>query len=483
MTAGTTLRKLGAVVLFAVVFLAGALSGLLLHADLPPSRRLVANLVERALEKELRGRFVISGIERLSPWLVRIAKVEIFDPKGALVIRGEGLRARADTLGIVRQLLLHPRRPTLVVEHVRLERVEVRLLPDPRTGDPTLVDTFSLRTPPAPGGSEVRVWLPAIELGRGKLVGRLSFAPKLEADVHDARGAVLASPVGVAVDAPSFSAKIRGLLPSELRAVGSFHQRGTKHFWGTLDGYVGDIQYDSVVRLDGRHLEATVDLPHADPANVRELVRSWPVLSPVTLRATLKGDLPHLHAQVEGTIARSTVRATGDLDLSGEPKARFRVEGAALDARSFLTEAPETSIDLTLLLDIDRNAKGVVVRGDGETKASTVAGVPVPSSKFRGRYDPDGLEVSATLFEEGMPLEGKVSVGPGGTVDVQVHAEPFRLERAPRVQKLVGARGTLELSAEARVAEGKLSGSFSANGKELGLGGFRAGALRATGEV
>jgi len=482
MSATALLRRLGVAALLGVVFLVASLAGVFLHADLPASRRAAAELVERLLGSELRGRFEISEFERISPWVVRARSVEIFDPAGQLVIRGEGLRVRTDVFAILKELLFGDDKVTLVAEHVRLERGLVRLLPDAE-GQPTIVDAFTPRQPGTGGGRVVRVWMPSIELGRGDLQGRLAFAPALDAEVVGARASVLVSAVGVAVDAPSFSAKIRGLLPSELRAVGSFHQRGTSHFWSTLDGYVGDLQYNSVLRLDGRHLEATVDLPYAAPAAVRALVPAWPLVEPVSVRATAKGDLPKLHAEATATVGGATVRATGDLELSGEPRAKLSAEGKGLDLRAFVPEAPETSLSLAATLDLHATPKGLVVEGEGKSEPSLVAGVPVPGSTFKGRYDRQGATGSVKLFEEGMPLDARVTATAGGVVDLDVQAKRFRLENAPRLRDILHARGDLEFSAKARLDKGAISGTFHADGGEVAMGEFRAGTLHATGKV
>jgi len=476
------LRRLAVTACLGVVFLLASLGGVFLHADLPASRRSAAALIEQALGGALLGRFEISEIERISPWSVKVRKVEIYDPAGQLVIRGEGLRVRTDVFAILNELLFGDDKATLVAEHVRLERGLVRLLPD-ANGQPTIALAFTPREPATGGGRVVRVWMPAIELGRGDLEGRLAFAPALDAEVVGARASVLVSAVGVAVDAPSFSAKVRGLLPSELRAVGRFHQRGTSHFWSTLDGFVGDLQYNSVLRLDGRHLDATVDLPQASPAAVRALVPAWPLVEPVSVRATAHGDLPKLHAEATATVGRATVQAVGDLELSGEPRAKLHAEGKELDLRAFVPGAPETSLSLAASLDLRATPNGVVIEGEGKSEPSLVAGVPVPGSTFKGRYNRQGAGGSVTLFEDGMPLDARVDVTAGGVVDLDVHAKRFRLENAPRLRALFAARGELEFSAKARLEKGVLSGTFGADGGALEIGGFRAGTAHATGKV
>jgi hypothetical protein len=474
-------RLLGAVALPLVMVLA-TLGGVLLHLGLGPTRRVAASLVERELNALFQGRFELRGIERLTTRGFRVASFEVYDPKGVRVLRGEGIRARADAWEILSEIFVSTGDVTIVVEHGRAERVAVTLLPG-ADGAPTLAAAFTERRASGRGGRSVRVWMPSLELERGELAGRMSFAPRLEGRVRRARGSVLVAPGGVAVDAPQFSAVLRGLLPGELRAVGSFHQRGTSHFWSTLDGYVGDVQYDSTLRLDGRRLEASVDLPRAEPAAVRALLPSWPLVETVSVHATVVGELPNLRAKGTMSIGDAELEAEGDLELAGDPHAHLTATGKALDLAAAIVGAPRTAIDARAELDIRVTPAGVVVEGDGTTEPTFIAEVPVPASSFHGRYDASGFGGTVLLKEEGVPLDARFRVVPGGAIDLDVHAKRFRVEQAPRLGKWIDARGSLELNAKARIEKGTLSATFVANGQELATGAFRAGGLHADGKV
>jgi hypothetical protein len=474
-------RVLGTLVLPLVLALATVL-GLLLHLGLPPSRRFAAGLVERELNALFHGRFELRGIERLTTRGFRVATFEVYDPAGTRVLRGEGIRGRADAWAILRAIFVDSGDVTIVVEHGRAERVAVSLLPD-ANGTPTLAAAFAMRRPSTPGGRDVRVWMPSLELERGELVGRMAFAPKLEGRVRGARGSVLVSPVGVAVDAPQFSAVIKGLLPGELRAVGSFHQRGTSHFWSTLDGYVGDVQYDSVLRLDGKRLQASVDVPNAEPEAVRALLPSWPLRETASVRAKATGTLPELHVEGSMTIGRAELKAEGELDLEDEPHAELKANGTALDLSAVIDGAPATAIDARAELDIRATPSGIVVEGDGETDPAAIAGVPLPASRFHGRYDATGFAGTVTLEEEGVPLDARFRIHPAGVIELDAHAKRFRVENAPRLMKVLDARGGLELRAKARIEKGVLSATFEADGRELATGSFRAGTLAVDGKV
>ncbi len=466
-----------------VLFVVASVGGLLLHLDLPPSRRLAATITARVLGSELRGSFEVAGIEELSPYGLRVERFDVRDPDGELVLRVQGLRARADLLGILRDALFDSGKLTIVIEHARVERARVLLLPVPGASEPTLAVAFTPRGPSTPGGRPVRVWLPAIELGRGHVSGRLAFAPSLEGRVSGVRGSVLVAPDGVAVDAPQFAASVRGLLAEELRAVGSFHQRGTTHFWSTLDGYVGEVQYNLSARLDGDHLSAKMSVPHAEPEAVRRLLPDWPLLETAAAEVEVVGDLPKLRVQGTAGVSGSRLRVQGDLDLAAGPRAVLAVEGERLDLRAVVADAPATRFDARSTLDLRNTDAGVVLEGEGTSEPTEIEGVPVPGTHFRAHYDKLGLSGVATLFEPGMPLEGTFRVEPSGTADFEAHAARFRVNRVPRVAAIVSARGALELRAKAHLEKGNLAASFSADVRDLVVGPLSGGSARASGTL
>jgi hypothetical protein len=475
-------RRLAGAVVLPIVLGVATLLGVLLHVGLPPSRRVAASLVERELNALFQGRFELRGVERLTTRGFRVATFEVFDPNGTRVLRGEGIRARADAWEILSEIFLDRGDVTIVVEHARAERVLVSLLPDAE-GRPTIANAFAERRPSTGGGRSVRVWMPSLELERGELVGRMSFAPKLEGRVRGARGSVLVAPAGVAVDAPQFSAVIKGLVPGELRAVGSFHQRGVSHFWATLDGYVGDVQYDSVLRLDGRRLQASVDVPNAEPEAVRALLPSWPLTKAVSARAKAVGDLPDLKAEGSMTIGAAELTAEGDLDLEGEPHVHLVASGKRLDVSAIIDGAPVTAIDAQAELDIRGEATGIIVEGEGQTDPAAIAGVPLPASTFQGRYDAKGFGGTVILKEQGVPLEARFRIVPGGAIELDAHAKRFRIEQAPRVKELLQAKGNVELEAKARIEKGRVTASFVLDGREIARGPLTAGGVHADGKV
>lgn len=480
---GGVLRVLGAVAL-ALVFVTASASFTLLHVGLPPGRRVAARALEKLLGRVLSGSFEVGPISELTAWSAVVDRFVARDRKGRVVLEASGVRARADLLGILREILRNDGKTTIVVAYSRVERATVTLAPEAGAGELGLVTAFTPRpAPPKPPGAKpatpVRLWFANAEIGRGAVHAELSGLPKLDGEVSGARGQVLVSPVGVAVDAGQFSATIRGLLAKELRAVGSFHQRGTTHFWSSLDGFAGGLQFDTVARLDGKHLELTLDVPRAEPAAVRALLPSWPVQQPATAHVEAKGDLPKLDATAKATVGAASLAAGGTLEFGSDTRLALTAHGDALDLRALFPDAPATSFSADTTLALDVNERGVTLVADGRTDAAEVARVPVPATSFHATYDATGVAGSAVLHEPGLPLEGTFSWRQG-VFDADVRAARFELARAPRLARVLGATGGLSFRARASVKHAALDATVSGELDGLALGAFSLGHGRIT---
>lgn len=471
-----------------LVFVVASALFTVLHVGLPPGRRVAARALEQLLDHVLSGSFEVGRISELTVWSVVVDRFVARDPAKRVVLDASGIRARADVLAIVRELLKNDGKTTIVVAYSRVERARVTLAPEGGSGELGLAAAFTPR--PTPPSSEpakpIRLWFANAEIGHGEVSSELAGVPKFEGEVSGARGQVLVSPVGVAVDAAQFSATVRGLLAQELRAVGSFHQRGTTHFWSSLDGFVGGVQFDGVARLDGKRLALTLDVPRAEPAAVRALLPAWPLAEPAAAHVEAKGDLPKLDAHARATVGNATLDAGGTLEFEPRVRLALAAHGDAVDLRALFPNAPATSFEVDTELTLGTTAQGVELTADGKTDATEVARIPVPATNFHATYGASGLAGTATLHEPGLPLDGTFSLK-NGVFDADVRAARFELGRAPRVARVLGARGGAAFRAKASVNHDALDATFSGDldGFELGAFSLKHGhvAARASGRV
>jgi translocation and assembly module TamB len=474
-TARGVRRALRALAL-AGVFVVASVVFTALHLALPPGRRVASRALVALLDRTLHGSFEVGRVSELTLWSVAVDRFVVRDPAGRVVLDATGVRGRADVLGILRELLNDDGKKTIVIDYSRVERASVTLAKEPGQSELGLVTAFTPRPgkPTLPGerpATPPRLWFASAEIGRGDVHAELGGLPKLDGEVTGARGQVLVSPVGVAVDAAQFSAVLRGLLAKEVRAVGSFHERGTTHFWSTLDGYAGDLQFDSIARLDGKHLAVRLDVPRGEPAVVRALLPDWPLQQTATAHVEAQGDLPRLAATARGTVGPATLAAGGTLELEPAVRLALAAHGDAIDLRSLFPNVPETSFTSDTELTLATVNHTFELTADGTTDETRVANVPVPGTNFHATYGALGLAGTAELHEPGLPLAGTFSLKEG-TFNGEVRAPHFELARVPRLAKLVGARGGAAFRAKASVNHEVLDASLSVD-----LDGFALGAL------
>jgi len=256
------LRHAGSSVGLFLVFVGGSLLALVLYANLPAGRRVAKYGLQRALQSEFEGRFTIESVEQLSLDGLRARGVTVYDPDGHLVLSVNLISIQADLPGLLRKVLFGTGDLTLRFERARLDRAEVYLLPGRKNNVPTIADAFT-PVPAIPGTSagpskrSVKVWLPAVEVGH--IYGRMALdgVPTLEAELSSVHGSVVGSSELTAVDVERFSAQVRGLGGTDAKGVGSVHVRAPGAVWTSFDGYFGDVQFGTVVRVDSPKLDVT----------------------------------------------------------------------------------------------------------------------------------------------------------------------------------------------------------------------------------
>lgn len=450
----------GAVLL--VVFVGGTLGALVLYANLPAGRRLAARGLQRTLTKTFEGGFEIEAVERLSLYELRATGVTIRDPDGHVVLTASEVSVQADLPALARKLLTGEGELTLRFDHARIERAEVYLLPG-KGNVPTIADAFTL-TPTLPGTSTasdmsstpLKIWFPEIEVGH--LYGRMALdgVPTLETEISTVRGSLVGTSELVSVDVERFSAQVRGLGGADARGVGSVHVRAPGAVWTSFDGYFGDVQLGTVVRIDSPKLDVSVDVPRAEPAAVRALWAQYPLLKNVGAHVEGSGTLQAMHTQAKLSIERATVTSSGQLRLSGHPGADLDISGRALDLRALWPNLPPTEIDADTTLSVFQSGRDYAANISGSTRATRVRNVDVPAIDFTSSYNAAGLSGEATLHEPGAPVQATFTLHPDGSVDATAQAKRVDLRRAPRLAGYFDGNGLLDLQLKARIEQNRL---------------------------
>lgn len=485
---GRALRTVG----LAGVFVASAAGGIIVHANLPLSRRIIARTLSNVLSNVLEGTVRIDTLALVSPTRVITPHAVLYDGAGQKVLALDDVRIDASLRTLLRNFVMTRGRPTVIIDHVRVERADVDLIADPVSGVPTIVRAMTpvpTRTPtPADQAGGTRVYLPVIELGRGVGHARFKDQPPLEADVRRVRGQLLASPKGVAVDVQRFGAIIRGY-GTEARGTGTLSVRAPGTVRGSFEGFFGDIELKANAFFKDGHVEISANVPSATPAAVSRMLPGWPIRDPVSGKINLSGEFPELTAHATFMMGPADVSADGPVHLGTGSHADLAVTTHHLDLRSLLEGAPTTDMDATggvrLFLDQGRvvadarahTEKTVfVVEGeeqpadgkpDGETR------IDIPETDLTASFRKTGVTGTGEIHEPGVPAHAKFTVSPSGVVTVDASSSNADLGRNPHTRAL-GLAGRGRAHTRVHVEHGHLAVSVGADLAEFSVNGTTA---------
>jgi len=462
------LSVVGVTALFGVGFSIGLLG----HINLPAGRRAAAAFLNKTLADFFQGQLSIGTITKLSPDEVVADDIVVRDRSGRVVLKVTRLTAQADVLDILKRIARGDAKLTIVVDHVRVERAEAEVTPAD-DGIPTLAHALTPRPTPsssAPSSSEsyIRVWLPAVEIGQGFARGSLAGSPTLETDISGAHGSVLATPKGAAIDVNRFALQARGLGGADAKGVATLHIRAPGAVWGSFDGYMGDVQFGSVVRWEKEALDLKVDLPRAEPGAARALLAQWPLLVPAEAQLHIKGHPPDLDVDVQTKIGdRSTLSGTGDLNLAKPVRLQLDVEGRKLDLRALWASAPATSIDLDTSLGVHTEDGRAAVDVAGALSPTSIGAFSVPGFDFSGNAKAGIFSGQAKLHDRGLPMDVDVSVYPDGKIGIDAEAKRINLAEVERIKPYFEGSGNADLRAHAVLDHGHLETSLTLDVRSL----------------
>lgn len=451
------LRRVLSGLLLVTVFLATFVAALILHAGTPPGRRALADGLTSGLSALFQGQVTIGRLDAVGLRRVVATELTVRDPEGAIVLEIERLRVHAQLPVLAYRALLGVGRQTLVIDHVRADGVRCALLPDADTGVPSIARAFTpypRTTAPSAGEvstREIRVWLGAIEIGRGSVQGEFAGLGRLEAELAAVQGTVLATERGAAIDVARFGVVLRGLGAAAACGTGELHVRAPGRMWSSFDGFVGEVGFSMAAELKGQVLEARVDLPRVRAAAMREIWAPWPFVDDAEVHVEAHGELPSLAAQTTVRVGAALLRGDGQLRLAGDFSVRADLEAQHLDLRSLGAELPETDIGINAQLVLFEGDEGLVARVNGITTPAVVDGIDVPATDLTGALVSGRFGAKATLHERGIPIKIDLEVERDGAMELRLQTRSFRLQRAPRIAAMTAADGVAELRITGKV--------------------------------
>lgn len=457
-----------------------------LHANTPLARRVLARLASDAASSVLGGRVVIETPSELGPSRIVVPLATLSDSSGTRVLSLSDVRVDVSLRRVAEELLFDRARPTIVVNHVRVERADVTLVADPQTGVPTIAQALAPKAgPPGKGttnpGEGLRVYLPVIEVGRARAHSRLQVERPLEADVHGVQGLLLVTPKGVAVDVKRFGVVLQGF-GEDARGTGTFAVRAPGPVRATFEGFFGDIELKAQGSLEGSRVEGSVDAPRVTPRAASALVPGWPVGQDVSAHLDVEGDFPDLAVNGVLRFANGTLAGKGNVTLRPPEHADFDVTATHLDARLVAPGMPPTDLGVdahvAVRMEEGKPTIGVVAR----TQPTAVLGQLVPAADVRATFRDGVTTGSADVHEPGVPLTVEFTVQKTGAADVTLDSGPVNLARLPRLP-IVGLEGAARVRGRAHVESGKIRATFDGDVRKMAARGVSVSHARVAADV
>jgi translocation and assembly module TamB len=483
-------------VAISALFLGATATAVVLHLDLPPTRRFVVQTVNELLGSLFQGRIIAEEIDRITLHGVDIRSAIVLDPAGVQVIRASGIHARADVIQLVRGALFGKGELLIDLPTVQVDDAAVLVEGAPGKRIPSLAETFLLRAPskpPVPGARPVRVVLRKIEITHAWAHGLLAPPRMLDADISRLAASLQVGSEGVALDVEQTGVLDRSLLPWPVAGSANYHLRisppeemgaagapGTARIqhWMGFSGQLARVEVQARATLEGSRLTGRVEVPRATPEEVASIVPNLPLQAPVSLSAALDGLIPSFsidgRVNVEGK--EGSVAFDGRLDASGPTVLELDATARGLDAGVIVpVQASPVDIDARVRVELGQILRLMIEARSG---AFAIAGTYVPPAEIHAILDHHGWIGSAHLDDTGLPIDTSFSFTDHDGLAFFAAAEIDAIQRAPRlVIPLEGAaRLTVEGTLRSGVLDAKARSLFSgvrAPGEvRVGYGGF-----------
>ncbi|MEO8184087.1 MAG: translocation/assembly module TamB domain-containing protein [Deltaproteobacteria bacterium] len=467
------------------VFLASTLLGLLLHSDTPALREALTRAVNRGLAGQFRGHLSIGPIERLGASRATLGGLELRDEHGAPLVSLAGVKLGYHPWQWLGPLLLGAGTPVRF-EHLRVERSRLVLSSDAETGTWALERALQSPRPPSGKGKRApppRYSLAEVELGELEVVLDHPSVGHVEAVVHHVRASAELAGSESSVTVQRFGLRLLAGKNVPLDGTGSLRLSPHGYAEGTFHGFVDGTEIDAAATLDSSaaagatvawadsQLHLRIAVPRAQSEQLRRRWPSWPLESDVSAQLTAQGPARALQVEAHLSAQQSQVDAHGEVELSGQPKARLELAAHALDARLFWSNAPSTDITAQARVQLEQGARGVLAEVTGTTQPTHIGELPLPGSQFNLQL---GDQIAGKL--ELADARGRIVVqlvgsGPDSS-HLELHASEVALEAWPELRGRV--RGRVDVSARADLAGERLSGSLDGKLTRLELGIVRA---------
>ncbi|HKQ69770.1 MAG TPA: hypothetical protein VJT73_10545, partial [Polyangiaceae bacterium] len=462
-------------------FAAALGAAVVLHLDTRLARVVAASAVTSVLTKTFLGRVVLETIDHVDANGFSGASARVYDPEGTCVLAVRGLAGRASLVDVARRLL-GGGDIDLEIAYARVEHAEVHLIAG-ADGVPSLARAFAPRPssgPPTAGPSpRVRVWLPHVEVASAHGSGAILGLSNLDVDLSNVSGSVLAGTERTSIRMKRYGASVRGLTAGALQGTADTRieipssSGKSLSLWAVLDGYMGEVQVNARVGLDGDQFSATADAPFARPVAARALWAPWPVLEDVDLHVSAKGVLPHLMTEGSVRIGDGRARFSGPISFEHGFRADIGVDAQNVRPSAFVEGAPKTKVStsgkVTMGAPDGEPFTGTI---DATTAPFVIQGVEIAGGSIEAKFDGAGAVGKMFVHDEALPSVLEFGVHPDAAkgqvvVDLDWSANARDIGGVPWLASL--GHGRAKWHAKGRIVGGELDARFDATAHHLSL--------------
>lgn len=479
--------------LLPVVFLLSLGAGLLIHLDLPASRRAAASILESILNDTLEGTLRIGSLSRLAGGGLGVEDLEVFDPDGRKTLVIEQLTADLDLLDLLDRTLGDYDKLSIQVPRVRASGCEIYFLPTTEVGEDgqvlthvSLKDAFTPRkrsdsSPGKSAGRPVRVWFPDIRLKDVFARGSVAGSPVVEARAYETQATVLASDLGAAVDVSRFQLEASGLGGVDIDTAGEVHVRAPGAVWGLVRGNFGQLPVVQKFRYENGEFDLQT-LATVAPEAARPLWVEWPLDREIIVKNALKGTAEQFafRTEIHPAALQSGVASQGGpiilkgkVFLDGTEHATAEVSTAHVDLNSFHSSFPVSDLSSVSQLRVDWPGGTPFINLETRVEEGRINGLPTPAAEGMASWKGDQWVVDATLSEVGLKAYAHAEQTKAGPYLFDIRLPKTPLRASTRLKEYLPQ---LDGTAEGNIS-GRLVGTQLTVDLDLDLAGLQGGGI------
>lgn len=473
------LGVVAALVLFTITFV----GSLILHGDLPSSRRFVAHATTQLLNSIFEGEILVHEIKHIGFDGLDIQTLEARDPTGQRVLFVQGVHVRLPVTKALQKLALGGGAIALTIEDLHVDNAEVNIDLGP-DGRHRIHATFTPRpSPPTPSQGPPRsLWieLVKIQIGHAWAHGAPAQGLPLQGEAVRIPGYLLLTEKDLAIDLERFALRSQLLAPLNPQGTADYHLRiGTDlipRMWSNFHGRIGEITADASMKMEGLHLSATLDASRIEPAALRSIMPQAPLTESTSIHGKVEGTIPDLQGKIRILAGTSSeMNAEYELHLVDGFNANARWSVRHLDPRIFALGMPATSLGADGKVWARLNHTGFQADLEATTFPFLLGDQVLPGITTQMSYNGILLQGKATAHEPGVENTANFSIDKELNIQLQAEAKIEQIRNVTRLQGV--ADGSLQARLNAALSrEGVLDAKVTGTFRDL-----RSGSVQASG--